>query len=613
MTLRGGESMPITRFRRRLKLARAVAHRAKSVVALATFDVNREMSLALTLQRRARRHPKDIALIFGRKRWTYKDLDSHVNKRASVLNKGGIRANTVVAMMMDNSAEFVFDVLALNRLGAVPALVNTNLSGVGLRHAVSITQPTALLIGHRQHDAFFQAFEEDGAVHSMTLFVDNIDGDWLPEGAIDLSARAVAELANPRLPKIKVRGTDTIAYIYTSGTTGLPKASKVLNARAAMSGVGFGGAALGLAPHDTVYCCLPLFHSSGFLVAMSSALWNGATFALAPRFSASRFWSEIRETEATAFVYIGEICRYLLNNPPDPQDGEHRLRQIIGNGMRPEIWGPFVERFKPGVVHEFYGATEGNVNMINLTGRFGSVGKMPPGKKLNNALLVKFDHDTQMPVRGANGRCIPCETGEIGELLGRISPKVVSTRFDGYLDKKETEKKILKDVLKPGDAWFRSGDLLKQDDRGYYYFVDRIGDTFRWKGENVSTNEVADVLGRHDDIDMANVYGVKIGDMDGKAGMATLVLNEGAQFNPTEFYGLVTKELPNYARPAFLRIAGAAALTETFKLKKTDLVKDGFDPGNVSDPLWVRDDAKGKYVKLTKKLHARVVSGKARV
>jgi len=556
-----------------------------------------------------------------------------VARRAAALLKLGIKAGDTVAVLMPNRPAFVINAVALNHIGAIPALINTKLVQTGLRHAVLVSEPTAAIVDATLFAALDEALDgivENAEAHGLRVFVDGEGGEPVPDVVVD-ALQSMSVTRSPRVrtlvdlvavddglmpdaaaPCVEAKGEDLAAFIYTSGTTGLPKAGKVLNARITAAGEVFGKLIGGLSRDDTLYCCLPLFHSNGFMVGLGGAIHCGAAFALARRFSASRFWTDIARCEATTFVYIGEICRYLLHSPPHPEERSHDLRYIIGNGMRPDVWEAFVERFEPGKVHEFYGATEGNVNMINPFGRVGAVGFVPPGP-LNNALLVKYDPETQTPVRDADGRCIPCKPGEVGELLGEIDNDKVIRRFDGYLDDEATSGKILRDVVEPGDAWFRTGDLLRRDRLYFYYFVDRIGDTFRWKGENVSTNEVADALVRHAPIEIANVYGVKVPGADGRAGMAALVMHEEASFDPDAFYAHVERELPPFARPAFVRVVDTASLTATFKLKKVELVKEGFDPDVVDDPLFVRDEDAGTYASLDEDMHSRVEAGEIRL
>ena len=332
------------------------------------------------------------------------------------------------------------------------------------------------------------------------------------------------------------------------------------------------------------------------------------------RFSASQFWDDVRLMEATAFQYIGEFCRYLLNQPPGPGDRDHAVRFCIGNGLRPDIWPEFRDRFGISKIVEFYGATEGNVAMLNFDNKVGSVGKRPPAL-IPPPRLIRYDIENDEHVRTADGLCIECDPDEIGELIGEIptDPNTTQGRFEGYTSKEATEKKILRDVFKKGDTWFRTGDLLRCDADGYFYFVDRIGDTFRWKGENVSTQEVAEALCVVPGVEVCNVYGIEVPGQEGRAGMAAMVLADPASFDGADIYELVQRSLPSYAAPVFLRVQGEAEMTGTLKLRKVDLAKEGYDPSVIKDPLYVRDDAARAYVPLTDERLAALHAGELRV
>jgi fatty-acyl-CoA synthase len=347
---------------------------------------------------------------------------------------------------------------------------------------------------------------------------------------------------------------------------------------------------------------------------VGAVLASGAALALRRRFSASSFWDDVREFDATHFQYIGEFCRYLLNQPPRPNDREHRIRAIIGNGLRADVWTPFQQRFGIPRVIEFYGATEGNVPIVNFENKVGSVGRYP-FKALSNARLVRYDVEADEPVRDGRGLCVECKESEIGELVGRIPERDDDPRgrFEGYTSKEATDRKILRDVFKPGDAWFRTGDLLRQDAQGFFYFVDRIGDTFRWKGENVSTQEVAEALSSLTELAMANVYGVRVEGHDGRAGMAALLLAPDETFDGARFYAHVDAVLPRYAAPLFVRLLSEVEMTGTLKLRKVNLQEEGFDPARVSDPLYFRDDAARAYVPLTPALARAVASGERKL
>jgi fatty-acyl-CoA synthase len=290
------------------------------------------------------------------------------------------------------------------------------------------------------------------------------------------------------------------------------------------------------------------------------------------------------------------------------------VRFCIGNGLRPDIWPAFRDRFRIPRIVEFYGATEGNVALLNFEGREGSVGRIP-SKLLMDARLVRYDVERDEHPRDAQGRLVECRPGEPGELIAALPRKPGETRgrFEGYTSAEATERKILRDGFAPGDAWFRTGDLLKRDAAGYFYFVDRIGDTFRWKGENVSTQEVAEAIAAFPGVKMSNVYGVEVPGADGRAGMVALVVEDPARFDGAAFHAHVSAALPGYAAPVFVRLQQEVELTGTFKLRKVELQREGYDPGRIADPLFVRDDAARAYVPLTPERHAAIRAGAGRI
>ncbi len=577
------------RSRNLLNFGKSLPSRLRGALGVLLQDPLAPETVVGTFMQRAEREPDRTFLLFEGERYTFGDLARRIRRRSATLTAQGVRRGDTVALMMGNHPSFLVNAWAIARLGAVASLINTNLTGRSLAHAVYSTNPRVVIAARELLPALAAAEHElQDVVPRLWEETRNGLGSEPASAAHELPLLDAEPHAEPRAATSL--GDDLYALIFTSGTTGLPKAGRITHARSITAASGFGRFTLGLTERDVLYVCLPLFHSSGFLIGAGSAAYTGATLALARKLSVSRFWDDICDTGATAFVYIGEACRYLLAAPPHPRERSHRLTRIVGNGMRPDVWKGFVERFRPGIVHEFYGATEGNVNMTNLFGFQGSVGRMPPFPWLDNAFLARFDDERELPARGPDGLCIPCKNGEVGELLGRIDPEKATMRFEGYVGEAATNAKIIRDVKERGDMYFRSGDLLKKDWLGFYYFVDRIGDTYRWKGENVSTNEVGDVCMRHDGVELANVYGVTVPGCDGRAGMAALSLIEGAHFSPDRFYEHVMTALPSYAAPLFVRLLDQAAVTVTFKLKKTELVAEGFDPRRVRDHLFVRND-----------------------
>jgi fatty-acyl-CoA synthase len=362
---------------------------------------------------------------------------------------------------------------------------------------------------------------------------------------------------------------------------------------------------------DRMYNVLPLYHSAGGVCAIGPALLTGGSVILKRKFSVSEFWDDVHRYRATLFQYIGELCRYLLNAPTAAHERDHAIRAITGNGLRPEIWRTFQERFAIPKIVEFYGATEGNVSMLNYDGKVGAVGRIPSYmRSIVTTRIVKFDVESEMPVRGPDGFCIECADNETGETIGKIANEPGKS-FDGYTREADTRKKVLHDVFEKGDAWFRTGDLMRRDAKGYFYFVDRIGDTFRWKGENVATSEVAEALGVVPGVREANVYGVAVPGADGRAGMAALVTAPG--FDIAKLAGALSGNLPAYARPIFIRLLPELEITGTFKQRKVDLVKDGFDPKAIRDPLYWLNPLTEQYEALTAAAHAAIAGGAVKI
>jgi fatty-acyl-CoA synthase len=557
-------------------------------------------TVAQTFERRARRHGDRPFLLYADRRYSYREANACVNRHAHAYRELGLRAGDVVALLLDNRPEFLWHFLAAGKLGLTASLINTHNSGAPLAHALRICAPKLAIVGSEHAAAFAEVRAELGDVRVY----EDVDPEHPSTGALPAFSPLVAAAgdADPAETRER-RGTDLAAYIYTSGTTGLPKAAKIRARRAQSVGQGFATMAWDFRPDDVLYNCLPLYHTSGLLGGASAVILNGATLALARRFSASRFWDDVRRFDATAIVYIGELCRYLVAQPPREDDRKHRVRIAVGNGLRADIWQEFQQRFGIPRIGEFYGATEGNVAALNRDNTVGSVGRLVWG-----GVLARWDGERGELVRGADGFLVRCKPGEVGVLLGRIARR---TQFEGYQDDGETERKIIRNAFKPGDAWFNSGDLLRIDDKRRLFFVDRLGDTFRWKGENVSTFEVQEQLARWPAAAEVNVYGVAVPGAEGRAGMTALVLRE--PFDPASFKAHVDANLPSYARPLFVRVLPALETTSTFKLKKTELRASGFDPRVISDPLYVRNAATDAYETLTPELFAALHAGRLRL
>jgi fatty-acyl-CoA synthase len=523
---------------------------------------------------------------------TFREFHERSNRRAHWLLAQGVKKGDAIVLMMENRPEFIETFVAVGKIGAVVSNINTNLRDRQLVHSVKISHAKLAVVGAECAEAFAAAMALEAVLPPEGVFYDT---RWEPLASPPAGWSPIEPMleglptASP--PKVKLRSTDMLCYIFTSGTTGLPKAAKINHLRFASAGIGMGWYGMNIRSTDTVYCALPLYHSNGLLIAFGSALVNGASFAIARKFSVRRFWEDCVRFGATAFVYIGEVLRYLVNSPESQFDRAHKVTRCLGNGLRPDIWDLVKERFNIPNIREFYAATEGNAFTLNLDGAHGSVGRIIL-KSSNNLVLARFDVEQEEIVRDENGFAIVCKEGESGELLGKIK---ATTPFLGYSDEKESKKKLLFDVFEKGDSYFRTGDLLKQDEAGNYYFVDRIGDTYRWKGENVSTNEVGEVLTSFPGMRLANVYGVQVPNADGRVGMAALSHDAGEDFDRDAFYRFVEEKLPAYARPAFLRVKKEMDLTGTFKFVKSELKKQGFDPKLVNEPLFVRNDVLMTY------------------
>jgi fatty-acyl-CoA synthase len=551
----------------------------------------------------ARRQPDRAALVTDAATLDYEGLSKRVNRYARWARSVGVAKGDTVALMMPNGIDYVAAWLGISRVGGVVALLNTKLVGQSLAHCIDVAKPSHVIVACELVQPL-----ESAAPHLKTDAKVWTHGDARRERAIDVALAALDD--GPLSPEEHgdVKINDGSLVIYTSGTTGLPKAASISHRRILNWGLWFAGLT-GATPQDRLYDCLPLFHSVGGIVAPCSMLAAGGSVVIAEKFSASNFWSDIVRHDCTLFQYIGELCRYLLKAAPSEYEGRHRLRLVCGNGLRGDIWEDFQARFAIPRILEFYAATEGNFSLFNVEGQPGAIGRIPPLLAHRfPASLVRLDPDSGAPLRNDEGFCIACARGETGEAIGRIgTADEGGGRFEGYTDAGETEKKILRDVFARGDAWFRTGDLMRIDDKGFFHFVDRIGDTFRWKGENVATSEVNDAVRDFRGIVDATTYGVGIPGTDGRAGMSAIVVNEG--FDIAALPDHLAHRLPSYARPVFIRISRELDATETFKQKKGELAREGFDPAAISDPLFILDPKSGAYVALDAEVHARVNDG----
>ena len=536
---------------------------------------------------RAARYGDRTFIRFGEQKISYRQANETANRYAAVLAERGVRRGDVVGIMLRNSPDAVLTMLATVKCGAVAGMINHHQRGEVLAHSIGLLN-AAVLVAEAD---LIEPITSSGA--QLT------DLDLM--SVEDFATAAVGKpTANPASAD-EVQAKDPAFYIFTSGTTGHPKASVMTHLRWLRALVAFGGLGLRLRGNDTLYCPLPIYHNNALTVALSSVIDAGATLALGTTFSASRFWDEVRQMDATAFVYIGEVCRYLLNQPAKDTDRAHRIRVIIGNGLRPEIWEEFTGRFGIGRVAEFYGASEGNTGFINVFNIAGSTGLNPMP-----LAYVEYDPETSEPVRGADGRVRRVPSGKPGLLLSpvnRLSP------FDGYTDKAASEKKLVRNAFKDGDVWFNTGDLMSPQGMGHAAFADRLGDTFRWKGENVATTEVEGALAADRAIEECTVFGVEVPDTGGRAGMAAIKIRDGNHFDAHGLAETLYSTLPVYAVPLFIRIVESLETTTTFKSRKVELRAQGYG-AEVSDPLYVLNGRTEGYVPFYASFPADVAAGR---
>ncbi len=548
------------------------------------------------------------ALIADEGSISYRSLSQRANRYSRWALAQGIGMGDVVALLMHNHVDYLAIWLGITRIGGVVALLNDQLAEPGFDHCVATVRPrhfiatselAAAALGCRGRTGLGFAIWSHGDAGSAFDRIDDAVGL--------LSAEPLT--ASERRP---VTVSDRALYIFTSGTTGMPKAANVSHRRILTWSLWFAGL-IDVQPSDRMYNCLPMHHSVGGVVAIGSLLVRGGSVVLRRKFSAQAFWDEVVGFDCTLFQYIGELCRYLLKAPPRPAETQHRLRLCCGNGLRADVWDAFRARFRIPQILEFYAASEGSFSLVNLEGKPGAIGRVPLFLSHRfPAAIVKFDAEHELPLRDSRGFCIRCADDEVGEAIGRLdSGSGGGSRFEGYSNREDTENKILRDVFAPGDAWFRTGDLMRRDSANFFYFVDRIGDTYRWKGENVSTQEVTAATNACAGVLDSAVYGVAVPWADGRAGMAAIVA--ATNFDVDGLAGELASRLPVYARPLFVRLCASLEVTATFKLRRQELQASGFDPSRCRDPLFMYDRVTGRYLRFGPDDFARLHRGEMTV
>lgn len=559
----------------------------------------------------AEANPAKTFLLYDGQPHTYLDVDRRSNQVAQVFAQpgAGVRAGDTVALLMGNEPDFVCVWFGLSKLGCSVAFLNTNLRARSLLHCLDSSRAKTLIVGADLIDVVADILtnmkESNIAVWVMAksctyqgvnTLTDKVEE--APDTPVSSSWQSTLNLKS------------TFLYIFTSGTTGLPKAAVISHLQSLRASVGF--FIFGVTKDDIIYISLPLYHGSASLLGICGCIELGATCVLKKKFSATQFWNDCRKYNVTVFQYIGELCRYLCNQPQSEGEKKHGVRMAIGNGIRTDVWKEFLNRFGNIKICEFYGATEGNIFFMNYTGKVGAVGRSTSFHKTFLAYkLVKYDVQNEKPIRNDQGRCEIVNKGETGLLISSVTKL---NPFSGYAgNKKFSEQKLFRDVFTKGDVYLNSGDLLSESEDGYIYFHDRIGDTFRWKGENVATTEVAEVIEMLDLVEEANVYGIVITGYEGRIGMAAIILKPDQKFDGNKVYNHVVKYLPIYAYPRFLRIQKTMEMTGTFKRTKINLVLEAFNHKIINDPLYFLDTSEKSYISMTEEIYNDILSFKIKL
>lgn len=556
----------------------------------------------------AQRIPEKAFVVYEGVTYTYRELEARSNRVARVF-QDAVRSGDTVALLMSNEPDFIAVWFGFCKLGCAVAFLNTNIKPRSLLHCLNCCGAKLLVVGADLEGSLEElapGLREDGVsvwclsaasarpdVHSLLDQIESASHEPVPA-----ERRSVTCLKTPTL------------YIFTSGTTGLPKAAVITHLQSLKAAAGFW--AYGGTGSDVIYTPLPLYHSAASLVGIGGTIELGATCVLKKKFSASQFWNDCRKHNVTIFQYIGELCRYLCNQPVAENEKDHRVLMGVGNGLRQDVWREFLRRFGEIRMCEIYGSTEGNLCFMNHVGKVGAVGRSNFFYKLIFKYdLVKYDLIRDEPARDHNGFCQHVQKGETGLLLSKICSQ---SPFFGYAGNKQlTEKKILRNVFVKGDAYFNTGDLMSEDEDNFIGFKDRVGDTFRWKGENVATTEVAEILGLVDFIQEVNVYGVQVPGNEGRAGMAAVIVRPECTFDGKKLFDIVLKELPSYARPLFIRLQESMEMTSTFKQQKFGLVESGFNPSCISDPLFFLDYTEKSYIPLSSSVYDSILNAQKKV
>ena len=591
---------------------RRLPNAIKGIKASNIKDPTQPCGLGLTVEMAVEKNPYGTALLYEDTRYSYAEFNAWANRISHYLLSRGVKKGDTVAVLIENRPELLAVVTGIAKIGGVSAMLNTSQTGKVLIHSYNLVEPKMAIVGEELVDTFNEVrsdlnIESDNSVFFLADAETTKEFGTAPEGYVNLAEEIKDASSNNPETCRQIYMDDPCFYIYTSGTTGLPKAGVFKHGRWMKSWGGFGLATMQMKTDDVLYSTLPLYHATGLCVCWGSTLAAGAGFAIRRKFSATKFWDDVRKFNATAIGYVGELCRYLMSQEAKPNDKDNPVVKMIGNGLRPGIWIPFKKRFGVKEVYELYAASDGNIGFTNMFNFDNTVGFSPVSWE-----LVKYDKEKEEPVRDNNGHMLKVGRGENGLLVAKIDSKAP---LDGYTDPEKTKKVILSDVFEKGDRWFNTGDMLKNIGFGHLQFVDRLGDTYRWKGENVSTTEIENIVSSHPKISEAVVYGVEIPETNGRAGMASITPEKGdvSILDFKEIHSFFKAQMPLYAIPLFLRIKTTIDTTGTFKYKKSDLKDESYDISKTNgEAIYALLPGSDEYVEVDADMVEAINTGKYR-
>jgi acyl-CoA synthetase (AMP-forming)/AMP-acid ligase II len=565
---------------------------------------NENQSVGIYVEQLAKDFPNKPALFYEDNSWTWKEFNEEANLNANYFLKLGLKPGDTIAVMMENSPNYFFVTTGINKIQGINALININQRRQALVHSIKIVNAKFIIVDGDSLPNLLEVIEE---LHFKNddIFIlkssDNVQTEYID---LQKQTRNISK-ENPNTTQ-NSKLTDIGFYIYTSGTTGLPKAVIIENQSLTWNGVFYGYSITQANSNDIILIANPLYHSLSICTAWGIAVYLGGTVVLRKRFSASNFWKDVQKYKITFTTYVGEIPRYLLNQPPSDLEKNHTLKKMLGLGLRKDIWLKFKERYQIEHIFEYYSSTEGYGPIVNIDEVPGMIGR----NNIENHALVKADPETGELYKDEAGFYIKCRPGDVGMSLMKI---LEIENFRKYSNTEKTNERIIRNVFEEGDAYFITGDLLQLHEDMWLSFADRFGDTYRWKGENVSTQEVENILSSHESILMSAVYGVEIPKYEGKAGMAAIKLDPSIGFKPEEVSHFVVEVLPKYSIPIFIRLCQELEVTGSKKIRKSNLRKEGYNIDKIEDPIYFWDSKIKEYIQFSQSRYQEIVNGKLKL